>query len=160
MARQRAHKISVHTESLNEGFQPLAALRSEIENVFDRFVERSSHPIRRLMHRPISNAIRTIDRYEIDTELPGVDVNDINLSIEDDILVAAGEKRAEHECSTDTYFLQERYFDAFDRRFQIPSDVDRAKIDAEFTNGVLSIGLPRVQSKKSPKTRRIKVKTR
>lgn len=92
---------------------------------------------------PRSDAAVSADRYEIAMELPGVELADIDIALQDGMLIVTGEKRFEHEEVGKSYFFSEREYGAFQRAFRVPPDADADAIDAEFKNGVLMIQLPK-----------------
>jgi HSP20 family protein len=81
--------------------------------------------------------------YKISAELPGLDAKDVDLSISGGTLVLKGEKRQEKEEKEKNYYFSERAYGSFQRAFELPSSVDRDKIAADFSKGVLTITLPK-----------------
>ncbi|HEX5037392.1 MAG TPA: Hsp20/alpha crystallin family protein [bacterium] len=86
----------------------------------------------------------------VTADLPGLDEKDIELSLNDNVLSLKGEKKAEEEGKN--YFRKERTYGAFYREIEIPAEVDAAKVEAAFKNGVLTVTLPK--SEKSKETSR------
>src|SRR5262245_53565146 len=81
--------------------------------------------------------------YEITAELPGVDENNIELSVANGVLTIRGEKSDEKEEYRKEYRLSERRFGSFQRSFALPDDADADKIEATFRKGVLTVSLPK-----------------
>jgi len=88
--------------------------------------------------------------YKISAELPGIDAKDIDLSVSDDMLVLRGEKRQEKEEKDKDYHFSERSYGSFQRSFELPSSIDRSKIAADFSKGVLTITLPKTAEAQKP----------
>ena len=107
---------------------------------------------------PNADASRGKDAYEITLELPGVAPDDVDVSLNDHVLTVKGEKRSQRKEKTDTYFVAERRYGAFQRAFQLPSDVDTDRIDADFANGVLKLTLPKLSSAQE-RDRRIEIRS-
>jgi len=84
------------------------------------------------------------DRVRVVAELPGVKEDDIDLRIEDGMLTLAGEKHSERK---EDNGYSERSYGRFERRISLPSNVDEDKCSADFSNGVLTITLPRTEEK-------------
>ena len=84
------------------------------------------------------------DRVIVKVELPGVDKDDIDISVVGDVLTIKGERKAEEEVKDEDYYCCERYRGSFYRTIQVPADVDTEKIEASYGNGVLEITLPKV----------------
>lgn len=77
----------------------------------------------------------------VSAELPGLDQKDIDVSVDDDVLILCGEKRSEHN-EQDRHF-SERFYGRFERRLQLPTDVDEANVKATYKDGVLTVTLPK-----------------
>lgn len=78
----------------------------------------------------------------IEMEVPGMDVDDIEISVSDRLLTVSGEKHAEREVKERTYYLSERAYGRFERQFALPEFVDEDKISATCRHGVLTITAP------------------
>jgi HSP20 family protein len=90
--------------------------------------------------------------YKITAELPGLDAKDVDLSIFGDMLVLKGEKRQESEQKNKNYHFSERAYGSFQRAFELPASVDRDKISADFSKGVLRIEMPKTaEAQRQPK---------
>jgi HSP20 family protein len=92
------------------------------------------------------------DAYVLDAELPGVDKNEINLEIHDDILTISVNRREEVKEERANYIRRERRTNSMSRSFQL-ENIKNEDITAKFENGILSIHLPkkepgRVKTKK------------
>jgi HSP20 family protein len=99
---------------------------------------------------PRSDAAATQDTYEITMELPGVQLDDIDVSLQDNMVVVTGEKQAEHESANKSYFFSEREYGIFQRAFRLPPDANPEAIDADFRNGVLIISIPKQRADATP----------
>jgi len=155
-------KLPVKTEKTSvptlQTWRPFEGLRREVERLFDEFdggFWRS--PFRRSLFdtapfwrteptwpsAPVVDIAETEKCYEITAELPGMDEKNIEVKLADGVLSIKGEKRAEKEEKKKDYYLSERSFGSFQRAFQVPEGVDSNKIEATFTNGVLTVTLPK-----------------
>lgn len=105
---------------------------------------------------PDSDAAATGDEYEINMELPGVALEDINIEFHDGMLTVRGEKKTEREEEGKTYFFSERTFGSFERSFRLPNNANADKIAASFKDGVLAIRVPK-EGPPPEKTRRIQI---
>ncbi|MGA8261468.1 MAG: Hsp20/alpha crystallin family protein [Arenicellales bacterium] len=154
MARQ-SRKVPIETE---DGFHPLSSLRTEVEHVFDRLAQGLRH-LRGERRPPSADASESGKGYEISIELPGMDAGDVQVTVEGDVLVVSGEKRNEREEKDRNYYLLERSYGAFRRAFRLPDDIDRERVSAEFSKGVLDISMPRAAGAEKA-VRRIQVTSR
>ncbi len=97
--------------------------------------------------------------YYLEADLPGMSGDDVDVRIEGDRLVLTGEREEKHEEKDEGYIMRERYSRRFSRRFRLPSDVSKDKIEAEFKNGVLTVKMPRSSDGAQSKGKSIKVKS-
>ncbi|WP_135501254.1 Hsp20/alpha crystallin family protein [Roseovarius aestuariivivens] len=98
---------------------------------------------------PASDAKADDSAYRISLELPGVEEKDIDVTVHDGVVSVKGEKTAEREEKSDTWFFSERQYGAFSRTFRLPGDAEGDKVEAHLKDGVLTITVP----KSAPKTR-------
>lgn len=89
--------------------------------------------------RPSLDIQETEKQYRIALEIPGAEEDDIQLTLDDDLLWIRGEKRQESEQNQGQYHLVERRYGSFQRVLNLPADADRESIKATFKNGVLTI---------------------
>jgi HSP20 family protein len=100
---------------------------------------------------PAMNIWTDEDSAVVTAELPGVSIEDIDISVEKDTLTLRGGRRPEDLEEGVTYHRRERRSGGFNRAFRLPFHVDAEKVEAEFKNGVLSIVLPRAEADKPRK---------
>jgi HSP20 family protein len=87
------------------------------------------------------------DAYTVHAELPGVSKNEINVSIDGNVVTLRAEVRQESEVKEDEKVLRaERFYGAVARSFQLPQDIDQAKAKAKYDQGVLTLTLPKKQT--------------
>jgi len=97
------------------------------------------------------------NEYLVKMELPGVNKEDVKISLESNILTIRGEKKQEKEEKNKSLHRVERSYGSFQRSFTLPTSVKSDKIDAFFEGGVLSVTLPKMEEAK-PKQIEVKVK--
>jgi HSP20 family protein len=145
------------------------SFRSEMDRLFDRFGVPS---LRRMFDiepgwRPMSTfsfSAPAIDMseddkaYKITAELPGLDAKDVDVSVSGNTLVLKGEKRQEKEEKNKNYFFSERAYGSFQRAFELSTTVDRDKIAADYSKGVLTITLPKT-AEAQKQAKKIEVKS-
>ncbi len=82
--------------------------------------------------------------YTVETALPGVQPDNINVSLHDGILTITGEIPAQTRENSRT-LMQERVYGKFSRSIRLPMAVDSGKVEASFDNGVLTLTLPKTE---------------
>ena len=106
-------------------------------------------------------AVPRIDVSETDqdltvfVELPGVDQNDVEITLTDDVLTIRGEKKVAHENQQQNYHVMERSYGSFARSIRLPFTVNPDQVQATFKDGVLSVALPKPAE--TQKERRIQI---
>lgn len=84
-------------------------------------------------------------------EMPGVDENDLNVSVENNILSIKSENENENKESEKSRYYKEFSHGKFERKFSLPENVDEKKITAKYKNGILEISIPRIIKKDTVK---------
>lgn len=103
------------------------------------------------------NVVETDGEVRVEAELPGVTENDIDVSLDDDVLTIRGEKRFERRDEKERHHFVERSYGTFQRAVRLPFPVDPEQVQARFENGVLTVTLPK--SAQQDRTRRIQVQS-
>jgi len=99
----------------------------------------------------------TIDVYQTDNDvvirstIAGVKPEDLDVSINNDMITIRGERRKDEEVSDENYYYQECYWGSFSRSVILPVDVLPEKIEASMKNGILTIRLPKADVNKTKK---------
>jgi HSP20 family protein len=97
---------------------------------------------------PLINISEDDKKYKIDAELPGLDKEDIKISILDDRLEIKGENESESNQEKENFTRREYQSSSYYRRFKLPKNVDKSKIHAESKNGRLEISMPKLYTEK------------
>jgi len=96
----------------------------------------------------------TDDGYTMKVELPGLEKEDIKISLEQNVLTLSGEKKDEDTKKNASFHQREIRYGWFERSFNLPGDIDGDKIKAKMKKGVLTIEVPK---KASAKPKRIPI---
>ncbi len=94
---------------------------------------------------PAADILETPEKFQIVVELPGVDVSDVDITVENDVLTLRGERVFNEPEDKGTYRRVERYYGSFGRRIALPPKCDSTKIDASMRNGLLTIEVPKME---------------
>jgi len=135
----------------------LFGIQREMNRMFDSFFRGS-----RDEDYSLSTWIPAVDiaehdnEYVVKLELPGVNKEDVKITLESNILTIQGDKKQEKETKKENYHRVERSYGAFQRSFTLPTTVKSDKIDAVYKEGVLTISLPKAEEAK-PKQIEVKV---
>ena len=95
------------------------------------------------------------DKIIVRASVPGVAPEDIQVTIEDDVLTVKAESEGEHDRGEGRYLMRERRAGRFHRSLRLPDTVDADKAKSRYENGVLEITFPKLEAKRA---RRLEVK--
>jgi len=94
------------------------------------------------------------DNVVVRVDLPGTNKEDIDITVQDNVLTIRGERKQEVKQKEHDILREERVYGAFSRTFRLPAEVAQEKVSAEYRDGVLSLTLPK---KEEAKPKQIKV---
>ena len=100
------------------------------------------------------DVVQKPEEIVVNASLPGVKPEDIDVTIEDNVLTLKAERQAEHREENSRYLVQERSYGSYYRALRLPDTVDVNKVKSSYEHGVLAISLPKAEEKKP---RQIKV---
>ena len=123
-------------------FDPFQEIRRELDEVFDRFMgegffPQSAERLERATISPPVDVLKEGDNLRIEMDLPGVNPEDVECSLAENVLTIKGERRKQE--IEGRAGLQERRFGRFERRITMPDDIDENSLEARFDHGVLTI---------------------
>ena len=140
--------------------EPFAWLRQEIDRLFDGF----GRPMRAAFDAglgtfapaPAMEMLENADSYRLTAEVPGLDGDDISVSLADGVLTISGDIKNEREEHDEGFMLRERRYGSFQRSITLPADADASDITAKVKRGVLTIMIGK-DAEAASRTRVIKV---
>jgi HSP20 family protein len=106
---------------------------------------------------PAVNIREDEKRFTLDLAVPGMEKKDLKIDINEDLLTISSETKNESEESSDGYKRKEFSYSSFCRSFQLPENVNKEQIEANYKDGVLSVVLPKVEEEKSKIIRQVKI---
>ena len=142
-------------------WNPYSELERTVNELWDRpfglrpmWDDRNGEPV---VWQPSVNVYEDKDHLSIEAQLPGIDLNDIELSVKEQTLHLRGERKSESERTNDGYHIREAQYGTFSRSFSLPSTVKPDEAKATYDKGVLTIMIPK-QEKAKPRTIQIEAK--
>lgn len=130
-------------ESMVLDFTSLYDVPRNIEKMFDEFWHPVNLSQRRLAYPPLNISEDDSNIY-VRAELPGMNIEDIDVTLSDESLIIKGERRMEEG----RYFRQERPTGAFQRIINLNVKIERDKVGARMKDGLLEITLPKSEEVK------------
>ena len=137
-------------------FRDLRSLQDEMNRLFSGTFSRGSQDeVLRGAWSPSVDIFENKNEIVLEAELPGMTAEDVNISIENNVLTLHGERRFEKKDESDNFHRVERSYGSFTRSFTLPPTVSSENANAEFQNGVLRLTLAK---REEAKPRRIEIK--
>ena len=138
------------TRAMLHSYDPFSSFRNELDrSLADMFGAMANLPVGnvRSPNFPALNAWENEERLFIEAEVPGLRMEDLELTVTGSELSIRG-KRSEKEGENLTFHRRERGTGSFSRVVRLPYEVDSASVNAMLKNGVLTIQLPKATSAK------------
>lgn len=137
-------------------FRELRSLQDEVNRVFSSSFNRGGdNELMRGAWSPSVDIYENKDQIVLEAELPGMRPEDVNISVENNVLTIHGERKFEKKDEQDNFHRVERSYGSFTRSFTLPPTVAADSADALFENGVLKLTLAK---REEAKPRRIEIK--
>lgn len=127
--------------------QDLFSIHNDMSRLFDQWYRpaRNRAEGENLDWMPVVDILEANGHVEIRAEMPGLSEQDVQVSVTDDVLTLKGEKTQESEQDDQKYHRVERSYGRFQRSFTLPANLNPEAIKAKFTNGVLTVSIPKAE---------------
>lgn len=137
----------------------LANIQNEINRLFNTSLSRwfDTDNLLESAWSPAIDVKESKDDVVIVADIPGVNKEDIEVSVHGDILTIKGEKKQETQEKGKDFIHTERFYGSFSKSISLPCETDISKADTNYKDGVLKIVLPK---KEEAKTKQIQIKVR
>jgi HSP20 family protein len=136
-------------------FNPFGMLQREVDRLFDEFsFSRDPGTLGRpglFGLVPKMDVTETDKEIEVSAELPGLERDDVDISVEDGVLTIRGEKKVETEKKDRSFYPAERSYGSFYRSLPLTNGVDPSSIKATMSKGVLKINIPKPEKSDAKK---------
>ena len=134
-------------------FQDLRQMQDTMDRMWRRFgdapdVPAESRPEIEAWAVPL-DVVRQGDDTVIRASMPGVKPEDIQVSIEDNVLTIKGSTAEEHLQSEGAYLMRERRSGSFHRALRLPDSVDPDRVEPKYNHGILTITVPKAEAKRA-----------
>lgn len=148
-----------------EQYHHFYSLQREMNKLFDDFFGGMEFSMPQVFEEEqLSQFQPKVDLKETDKdivltiEVPGMSQKDIEMSVSDNMLTIAGEKKEEREENVKGYYRMERKYGAFQRSIPLPCEINKEQAEAEFKHGVITVTLPKTKQATS-QTRKVDIKS-
>jgi HSP20 family protein len=142
-----------------EPTRELTTLRDRMDRLFSEAMGRGwgrEEALTTAVWMPAVDVFETEESIVLKADLPDVNKDEVDISVQNNTLTIRGERKREKEVNEKDFYRMERTYGSFARSFGLPPTVDAERIDASFANGVLTLTLPKREESK-PKQIKVKV---
>lgn len=129
--------VKFHPEKKNSSLLP------GFNDIFDSVLGDTFFSDRRISSVPAANISESNAAYHIELAAPGLQKEDFRVSVERDMLNISSEQKSENNMEGKTYNRREFGYSSFTRLFTLPESADIENIQASYTDGVLSLNIPK-----------------
>lgn len=129
----------------------LVRMKREMERILDRISKESSSSTQKRDWSPSLDLIETKDSLVAELEVPGINPDDINISVNPDLLTVTGEKTQKRGEQEKNFHIMERGHGSFSRSIPLPTAVNPDQVEARYIDGILRITMEKSQASKSKK---------
>jgi HSP20 family protein len=140
-----------------EPVREMMTLREAMDRLFDDAFTRPISLRDGGWSSPAIDMFQTADEVVVRAALPGFSANDVQINVTGDLLTIRGELKHEAENKERSWHIREHRWGSFERSVNLPTAVVADKASADFSNGILTISLPKAEEVK-PKTISVKAK--
>jgi HSP20 family protein len=139
-------------------FPHLSLWRNELDRLFDSPLTAPATNARQFLNGwlPAVSLYQDKDQLILRAELPGMKKEDIDISLENDVLTLSGERKEPEALAQVRAYRAERFLGNFQRTLTLPLAVDANKVQATYQDGILTVILPKAEETK-PKSIEVKV---
>jgi HSP20 family protein len=137
-------------------FDDLASLRESMDKLFEEFFTRRPGRPAVTVWQPAVELFETDNEVVVRAELPGIDSQNVDITVTEDALTIKGEAKSEQEEKGRNYYRRELRYGSFTRALALPVEVKGDQAKASYRNGVLEIRVPK-HERTRPKSVKVEV---
>ena len=132
-------------------FDELSRMRRQLDSLFDRYDGRSPATGAAAGVFPLINLTEDNDAYYLRAELPGMAGGDLAIESTDNNIAISGERKIPDAAQNARYHRREREAGRFSRVVALPGRINRDKIEARLSDGILTVTVPKAEEEKPRK---------
>lgn len=130
-----------------EPFGEIDTLRKEMNNLLEQFTSNLPVNGNGLAFMPSAEIDETDREIHLRLEVPGMQVNDLDIEVMDDAILVKGERKSESKTEEKDTFHSEFHYGKFERMIPMPSHIVKDQVAADYKDGVLSLTIPKSEEK-------------
>ena len=139
-----------------EPFRNFSTLQDQVNRLFETSFQGKADTSELTVWAPAVDIYETENELVLKADLPDINEKDLDVRVENNMLTIRGERKFEEKVKEDNYLRVERSYCSFSRSFSLPTTVNSEAIKAQYTNGVLTVELPK-RAESKPKQVKVNV---
>jgi HSP20 family protein len=143
---------------LEQPFRGATTLQEQFNHMFGNGLPRTGEESNLTPWAPAVDIFETEHELVVNADLPGVNPEDLDIRVENNIVTIRGERKFENKVNEENYLRVERAYGSFSRSFSLANSVNSEAIKADYQNGVLTLSIPKREEAK-PKQIKVSVGT-
>jgi len=143
---------------LEQPFRGATTLQEQFNHMFGNGLPRTGEESNLTPWAPAVDIFETENELVVNADLPGVNPEDLDIRVENNIVTIRGERKFENKVNEENYLRVERAYGSFSRSFSLANSVNSEAIKADYQNGVLTLSIPKREEAK-PKQIKVNVGT-
>jgi len=137
-------------------FRNISTLQDQVNRLFESSFQGKADNSELTVWAPAVDIYETENELVLKADLPDINEKDLDVRVENNMLTIRGERKFEEKVKEDNYLRVERSYGSFSRSFSLPTTVNSEAIKAQYTNGVLTVELPK-RAESKPKQVKVNV---
>ena len=137
-------------------FRNISTLQDQVNRLFESSFQGKADNSELTVWAPAVDIYETENELVLKADLPDINEKDLDVRVENNMLTIRGERKFEEKVKEDNYLRVERSYGSFSRSFSLPTTVNTEAIKAQYTNGVLTVELPK-RAESKPKQVKVNV---
>lgn len=121
----------------------MEVMRRQMDRLFDEMVSFEKVPT--LAWKPAIELLDGEDALTLKVALPGVEAKDVDISVNRESVTLKGERHYNQESQDNGYYHSEFRYGSFERSIRLPIAIENDQVQADYTNGILTLTLPKVR---------------
>lgn len=146
------------TRALTRDGGTLPAVFDDFFKPWNEWFDTSNNLFNRMLTVPAVNVLESKDEFKLSFAIPGMEKDDFDIAVDGNMLTISCQKTDSREDKEHRYTRKEYNYSSFSRSFSLPEDVIKDKIQANYTDGVLSLVLPKKEEARKALHKSIAVK--
>ncbi|MGK7904509.1 MAG: Hsp20/alpha crystallin family protein [Hormoscilla sp.] len=132
-----------------EPFREIDTMQRQMNRLFDDFFVNSGRDNGNLAFAPAAELSETAEAYHLKLEVPGMDINDLDIQATAEAVSVSGDRKSQSKTSDNGMTRSEFRYGKFQRVIPLPGRINNSDVQAEYKDGILTLTLPKAEEEKN-----------